>query len=54
MPDPAPTEPTPRPHMSLVTAGSAEPYRRLAEIFHEVLSEQSLDALLELILRQEC
>jgi len=35
--------------MSLVTAGSAEPYRRLAEIFHEVLSEQSLDALLELI-----
>ncbi|MET0561744.1 MAG: diguanylate cyclase [Gaiellaceae bacterium] len=35
--------------MSLVTAGSAEPYRRLAEIFHEVLSEQSLDALLERI-----
>ena len=49
MPDPAPIEPTPRPHMSLVTAGSAEPYRRLAEIFHEVLSEQSLDALLERI-----
>jgi len=35
--------------MSLVTAGSAEPYRRLAEIFHDVLSEQSLDALLERI-----
>ena len=49
MSDPAPIEPTPRPHMSLVTAGSAEPYRRLAEIFHEVLSEQSLDALLERI-----
>src|SRR4029079_10273141 len=27
----------------------AEPYRRLAEIFHDVLSEQSLDALLERI-----
>src|SRR3990172_8564128 len=26
-----------------------EPYRRLAEIFHDVLSEQSLDALLERI-----
>ncbi len=49
MSDPAPIEPTPRPHMSLVTAGSAEPYRRLAEIFHDVLSEQSLDALLERI-----
>ena len=49
MSDPAPIEPTPRPQMSLVTAGSAEPYRRLAEIFHEVLSEQSLDALLERI-----
>ncbi len=35
--------------MSLVTAGSAEPYRRLAEVFHDVLSEQSLDALLERI-----
>ena len=49
MPDPAPIEPTPRPHISLVTGGSAEPYRRLAEIFHEVLSEQSLDALLDRI-----
>ena len=49
MPDPAPIEPTPRPNISLVTGGSAEPYRRLAEIFHEVLSEQSLDALLERI-----
>ena len=35
--------------MSLVSAGSAEPYRRLAEIFHDVLSEQSLDALLDRI-----
>jgi diguanylate cyclase (GGDEF)-like protein len=35
--------------MSLVPTGSAEPYRRLAEIFHDVLSEQSLDALLERI-----
>jgi diguanylate cyclase (GGDEF)-like protein len=35
--------------MSLVSAGSAEPYRRLAEIFHDVLSEQSLGALLERI-----
>jgi diguanylate cyclase (GGDEF)-like protein len=49
MSDPAPIEPTPRPHISLVTAGSAEPYRRLAEIFHDVLSEQSLDALLDRI-----
>src|SRR5437867_4773556 len=49
MSDPAPIEPTPRPQMSLVSAGSAEPYRRLAEIFHDVLSEQSLDALLERI-----
>ena len=28
---------------------AVEPYRRLAEIFHDVLSEQSLDALLERI-----
>jgi diguanylate cyclase (GGDEF)-like protein len=35
--------------MSLVAPGAAEPYRRLAEIFHDVLSEQSLDALLERI-----
>ncbi|MGH3079154.1 MAG: diguanylate cyclase [Gaiellaceae bacterium] len=35
--------------MSLVSTGSAEPYRRLAEIFHDVLSELSLDALLERI-----
>jgi diguanylate cyclase (GGDEF)-like protein len=49
MPDPAHIEPTPRPKMTLVTAGAAEPYRRLAEIFHDVLSEQSLDALLERI-----
>jgi diguanylate cyclase (GGDEF)-like protein len=49
MSDPAPIEPKPRPQISLVAAGSAEPYRRLAEIFHDVLSEQSLDALLERI-----
>jgi diguanylate cyclase (GGDEF)-like protein len=47
--DPAPIAPAPRPSMSLVKASSAEPYRRLAEIFHDVLSEQSLDALLERI-----
>jgi diguanylate cyclase (GGDEF)-like protein len=39
----------PRPSMSVVAATQAEPYRRLAEIFHDVLSEQSLDALLERI-----
>jgi diguanylate cyclase (GGDEF)-like protein len=33
--------------MSLVSG--SEPYRRLAEIFHDVLSEESLDALLERI-----
>ena len=49
MSDPAHIDPTPRPHVSLVAAGSAEPYRRLAEIFHDVLSEQSLDAVLERI-----
>ncbi len=49
MSDPAPIPPAPRPQISLVSSGSAEPYRRLAEIFHDVLSEQSLDALLERI-----
>ena len=49
MSDPAPIQPAPRPQMSLVPTGTAEPYRRLAEIFHDVLSEQSLDALLERI-----
>jgi diguanylate cyclase (GGDEF)-like protein len=49
MSDPAPIDPAPRPQISLVSNGSAEPYRRLAEIFHDVLSEQSLDALLERI-----
>jgi len=49
MSDPAPIQPAPEPHISLVSSGSAEPYRRLAEIFHDVLSEQSLDALLERI-----
>ena len=35
--------------MSLVSSGSAEPYRRLAEIFHDVLSEDNPTALLERI-----
>ncbi len=48
-PAPKPVEPASRPRMSLVSADSGEPYRRLAEIFHDVLSEQSLDALLERI-----
>jgi diguanylate cyclase (GGDEF)-like protein len=58
MSDPAPIEPAAVPQMSLVAPGERkpastpvplEPYRRLAEIFHDVLSEQSLDALLERI-----
>ena len=52
MPDPAPTsstEPESRPQMSLVSSGAAEPYRRLAEVFHDVLSEESPTALLERI-----
>jgi diguanylate cyclase (GGDEF)-like protein len=35
--------------MSLVSPGAAEPYRRLAEVFHDVLSEESPTALLERI-----
>ena len=48
MSDPAPRnfEPAPPPQMSLVSSGSAEPYRRLAEIFHDVLSEENPTALL--------
>jgi diguanylate cyclase (GGDEF)-like protein len=52
MPDSAPTpsiEPEPRAQMSLVSLGAAEPYRRLAEVFHDVLSEESPTALLERI-----
>ena len=52
MSDPAhtpPAEPDPRPSMSLVSSGAAEPYRRLVEIFHDVLSEESPTALLERI-----
>ena len=59
MPDPAPSDPTPRPPVTLVpvsepsertkTRGAVEPYRQLAEVFHEVLSEESLDALLDRI-----
>jgi len=45
---PAPEQPSPPP-VSLVSAGSAEPYRRLVEIFHDVLSEESPTALLERI-----
>jgi diguanylate cyclase (GGDEF)-like protein len=41
--------PEPRAQMSLVSAGAAEPYRRLAEVFHDVLSEESPTALLERI-----
>ena len=57
MSDPAPKSPESpesiespaRPQMSLVSSGSAEPYRRLAEIFHDVLSEDNPTALLERI-----
>jgi diguanylate cyclase (GGDEF)-like protein len=35
--------------MTLVPTGANEPYRRLAEIFHDVLSEESPTALLERI-----
>jgi len=49
MSDPAPIEPDARSHVRLVADGSVEPYRRLAEVFHDVLSEQSLDALLDRI-----
>ena len=61
MDDPAPSPPQPEPHIRLVTApsvptrlGQAAPgdeplvssYRRLADVFHDLLSEQSLDSLL--------
>jgi diguanylate cyclase (GGDEF)-like protein len=54
MSDPAPKSPESlespsRPQMSLVSSGSAEPYRRLAEIFHDVLSEENPTVLLERI-----
>jgi diguanylate cyclase (GGDEF)-like protein len=52
MSDPAPTPstgPESRPPMSLISSGAAEPYRRLAEVFHDVLSEESPTALLERI-----
>jgi diguanylate cyclase (GGDEF)-like protein len=48
-PETAPGEAVPRLQMSLVATAAAEPYRRLAEIFHDVLSEQSPEALLERI-----
>ncbi|MGH3132848.1 MAG: diguanylate cyclase, partial [Gaiellaceae bacterium] len=46
---PKPTEPGLHPPMTLVPAGAAEPYRRLAEVFHDVLSEENPSALLERI-----
>ncbi|MGI8478566.1 MAG: diguanylate cyclase, partial [Gaiellaceae bacterium] len=51
MSDPAPKsfESAPRPQVSLVSSGSAEPYRRLAEIFHDVLSEENPTMLLDRI-----
>jgi len=52
MSDPAHTsapEPEPEPTVSLVSAGASEPYRRLVEVFHDVLSEESPTALLERI-----
>ena len=54
MSDPAHTPvpepvPEPLPAVSLVSTGSAEPYRRLVEVFHDVLSEESPTALLERI-----
>ncbi|MBA3433822.1 MAG: diguanylate cyclase, partial [Actinobacteria bacterium] len=49
IPESAPGEVVARPQISLVATGAAEPYRRLAEIFHDVLSEQSPEALLERI-----
>ncbi len=59
MSDPAPIEPAANPQVSLVSPEEArepaatlrpvEPYRRLAEIFHDVLSEENVDALLERI-----
>ena len=51
MSDPAPKSfgSAARPQMSLVASGSAEPYRRLAEIFHDVLSEENPTALLSRI-----
>ena len=39
----------PEPEHGGVNGTGVEPYRRLAEIFHDVLSEESLDALLERI-----
>jgi diguanylate cyclase (GGDEF)-like protein len=54
MSDPAPIEPAARAWpdgtgVERPRLRAVEPYRRLAEIFHDVLSEQSLDALLERI-----
>jgi diguanylate cyclase (GGDEF)-like protein len=51
MTDPArkPLEPAPRPAISLVGGAGSEPYRRLAEIFHDVLSEDDPSVLLERI-----
>ena len=42
-------EPAQQPAVSLVREGRSEPYRRLAEIFHDVLSEDDPGALLKRI-----
>jgi diguanylate cyclase (GGDEF)-like protein len=57
MSEPAPNEPAASSWQDAASAHdesrpelrAVEPYRRLAEVFHDVLSEQSLDALLERI-----
>lgn len=46
---PRSTEPERRAPITVLAGGGVQPYRRLAEIFHDVLSEESLDALLERI-----
>ncbi len=49
LPEPAPNLPDPEPDPGSRPAALVESYRRLAEVFHHVLSEQSLDSLLERI-----
>ncbi len=49
LPEPAPILPEPEPEPRGGSAALVESYRRLAEVFHHVLSEQSLDSLLERI-----
>ena len=54
MSEPLPTSAPDAPRMTLVQPAQAtsddalvDSYRRLADVFHDVLSEQSLDALLD-------